>query len=332
MTAPDLSVTIVNHSACDLLHSCLWSLYSHPYTLGSMEIVVLDNASDDGSIEMVRTGFADVVLVTETERRGFGANQNRAIARATGELIFILNPDALVHEGTLDRLVLALAGDPRIAAAGGCILNDDGSMRQESLHRFETPLSPFASAVGVDRLRNRHPVGDTVTADGWPSGGACLVRRTVFDALEGFDEDFFMYAEDADLFVRIVRAGHLVAWVTEAVVTHPFPDESGVASSRREAESVRSAIRYMRKHFGDSGAFIYRIGLAFDAAVRLLVLSVPGLSRVVKHHGRASASLRRRYLARLRHVIRPGRHDGLAESAAEWNARKRATQPPAADF
>jgi N-acetylglucosaminyl-diphospho-decaprenol L-rhamnosyltransferase len=322
-TAPSMSVTIVNHSSRVLLRSCLNSLVGCPYTLGEMQIVVIDNASQDGSVEMLSEEFPSVVVIAADQRRGFGENQNKAIAASTGAAIFLLNPDATVHAGTLDRLVTATFSDSRIAAAGGSVLNGDGSVRQDALHRFEAPLTPFGSAIGLDRLRPRHTLRGTITGSGWPSGGACLVRRDVFDALGGFDESFFMYSEDTDLFARIVESGHKIAWVADATVTHPFPDESTTASSRREVEKIRSSTRYMRKHYGYAGAVIHRIAIATDAASRIMLLSMPGLSGVLKTHGRTSASLRRRYGSRLRYIVWPVGGQGLAESAAAWNAAHR---------
>ena len=160
---------------------------------------------------------------------------------------------------------------------------------------------------------------ERITDSGWPSGGACLVRRETFDAVGGFDESFFMYAEDTDLFARIVGSGHSIAWVPAAMVTHPFPEESATASSRREVEKIRSSTRYMRKHYGFVGAAVHRIAMAMDAASRVTLLSLPGFSRLIKTHGRTTASVRRRYISRLRYVVWPVGGQGLAESARAWN-------------
>ena len=146
-----------------------------------------------------------------------------------------------------------------------------------------------------------------------------MVRRDAFEAVGGFDEDFFMYAEDTDLFARIIDAGYKIAWVSRAHVTHPFPDESRAASSRREIEKVRSSTRYMRKHYGNVAAAIHRIAMATDALSRLVILTLPGLSGVLRNHGRSNASLRRRYTSRLRYVVFPVAGVGLFESAEEWN-------------
>ena len=309
----------MNHRARDLLRECLLSLRRHPYNGGPMEVVVLDNASGDGSLDMLSADFPEVAVLAESQRRGFGANQNRAIAASHGDLVFILNPDSVVHEGTIDRLVASLDWDPRIAAAGGPTINADGSFRQNRLHDFHTPFSPYAKAMGLSRIRSSRPMERGATADGWPSGGACLVRRDVFDELGGFDERYFMYAEDADLAASLVRRHYLVAWVDDAVVTHPFPTESATASARREAEKVRSELRYIRKHYGQLGEQLYRAGMVVDAASRVALLSIPGLTRLVRRHGKSTGEARRRHQARLENALSPYKNPGLAELAVGWN-------------
>lgn len=319
--APTVSVTIVNHSARDLLRQCLASLEAHPYTAGRMEIVVVDNASEDGSVEMLRTEHPSVVVLAETIRRGYGANQNLAISASHGDLVLMLNPDAVVHAATIDRLVAALDWGPRVAAAGGPMVNDDGTIRQDRPHRFHTPWGPLARAFGLSRFRASPPSGSAVTSVGWPSGAACLVRRGVVDELGGFDESFFMYSEDADLFARMVQRGYAVAWVEDAPVTHPLPVEAAERSSRREAEKVTSELRYIRKHFGRWGSAVYRLGIAADASARFALLSVPGLDRLVQRHGREAATIRRTQLQRLRHALSGAGEPGLADLAADWNRR-----------
>ena len=326
-----VSVTIVNHTARDLLRECLASLDAHPYTGGGMEIIVVDNASEDGSAEMLRTEYPSVVLLAETRRRGYGANQNLAIAASHGDLVLMLNPDAVVHAGTIDRLVASMAWAPRVAAAGGPMANDDSTIRQDRPHRFPTPWSPLARAFGLHRLRSSPPEGSAVTADGWPSGAACLVRRNVLEELGGFDESFFMYSEDTDLFARMVQRGYMVAWVDDALVSHPLPVEAAESSSRREAEKVTSELRYIRKHFGRWGAAVYRLGIAADASARVVLLSVPGLGRLVQRHGRATATIRRTHLHRLRHALSGAGDPGLAELAEDWNRRHGPISPAPGD-
>jgi GT2 family glycosyltransferase/methionyl-tRNA formyltransferase len=324
--APSVSVTIVNHSARGLLRECLGSLEKHPYTKGRMEVVVVDNASDDGSVEMLHTDFPSVVVVAESKRRGYGANQNLAVAASRGDFIFMLNPDAVVHEGTIDRLAAAMEWAPGVGAAGGPIANADGTIRQDAPHRFATPWQPLARALGLSRLGSSQLRGSVVTADGWPSGAACLVRRDVLDELGGFDESFFMYSEDADLFARMAQHRYLVSWVGDAVVSHPVPVEPALMSTRREAEKVTSELRYMRKHFGRKGATVHRLGIAVDALTHIVLLSIPGLNRVVRRHGRSPSNIRHSHVDRLRHALSGGAGRGLGELANDWNIRHH--QPP----
>jgi hypothetical protein len=140
-----------------------------------------------------------------------------------------------------------------------------------------------------------------------------------------------MYSEDADLFARMVRHGYLVAWVADAIVSHPFPIESATISTRREAEKVTSELRYMGKHFGRSGAALYRFGIAVDALARIALLSTPGLNRVVQRHGKSLSDLRRSHLDRFRHARSGGGAPGLAAMAADWNERHRPVPPATAD-
>ncbi len=324
-TSPVVSVTIVNHESRDLLRRCLDSLREFPYTLGPMEIVVLDNASDDGSVEMLRADFPDVVVVAENVRRGYGANQNRAINASQGDVIFMLNPDAIVHDHTIDRLAASLRRDERVTIAGGPIANEDGSLRQDRLHRFPTPMSPYMSALGFERLHSRGPMRSAVTSHGWPSGAACLVERSAFDEVGGFDERFFMYSEDTDLFARLVAKDHLVAWVPDAIVTHPLPDESVDLAARREAEIVNAELQYMSEHF--RGALVFRIGVAIESSVKLSVALLPGLSGLIRQHGKSLAHTQRVQRARLAAVVLRNRKPRLGDLADEWN-RKNA-QPSA---
>ncbi len=322
LLAPMVSVTIVNHRSRDLLRACLISLRRFPYTLATTEIVVLDNASGDGSVEMLRNEFPEVAVLAENIRRGYGTNQNRAVAASHGEVIFMLNPDATVHEHTIDHLVEALQWRDRVAIAGGPIGNADGSLRQDRPHAFPTPRSPYERALGVQRLRSQRPMPAGVIRDGWPSGGAYLIERKSFDAVGGFDEDFFMYSEDADLFLRLRAQGNLVAWVPNAIVTHPFRDESAAMSSRRETEIVTAELQYMRKHFG--GTLVYRTGVVMDSGIRLAALSIPGISRFVKQHGKTPAYNRRVQRARFLAAIGGSRRPRLGDLARDWNRQNAA--------
>lgn len=311
----------MNHEGRELLRPCLQSLHDHPYTLGAMEIVLLDNGSDDGSVDMVRSEFPDVIVLAERTRRGFGANQNRAIAASHGDVLFMLNPDTVVQEGTIDRLAAALDWENGVVAAGGPFFNSDGTPRQDRPFPTPTPSRIYAKAVGWERFGSGPAPGTGLFRDGWLSGGACAIDRRAFERIGGFDDGFFMYAEDADLFARLRAEGFTFAWVADARVTHPLPDEPRAVSRYRATEIVRADSRYIRKHFGRTGELLYRTGIVLDAGARIVALSLPGGSRVVLLHGKSAEYHRFVHRSRIRAATRPERGTGFAELAADWNRR-----------
>ncbi len=324
---PKVSVTIVNHRVRDQLRVCLQSLRDHPYTRGPMEVIVVDNASGDGSVEMIRSEFPEVVLLAHDRRRGFGANQNLAAAVATGDVLFILNPDAVVHRHTIDRLVAALSPAEGVVASGGPTVNPDGGHRQRRPHPFPTPWSPWRKAFGLQRLAQRHT--DQPTGSGWPSGGATMIDRRTFEAIGGFDEGFFMYSEDTDLFARLVERGLSTAWVDDAHVTHPHPTEPSSMTRRRETEKVHAELRYMRKRFGRSRTLIYQGGVIVDAVLRVALRSVPVLHRAVGGDAADPAVDRTRQAARLGAALRGGSGPRLSDLADEFNTGRDGADAPA---
>jgi teichuronic acid biosynthesis glycosyltransferase TuaH len=316
---PYVSVTIVNHRSRELLRACLLSIRRNPYTLADMEIVVLDNASDDGSVEMLRDEFPEVTVLAERKRRGYGANQNLAVAASHGDVVFMLNPDAVIHKSTIDKLVASLSWEEDVAIAGGPITNDDGSLRQDRPHPFPTPWSPYAKAFGLLRLRGTTESRERIVMNGWPSGAAYLIERNAFDEVGGFDEGFFMYSEDTDLFARLLARGHLLAWVNDAIVTHPYRDESAELRARRQVEILNAEFQYMRKHY--RSATVFRTGVVIDAAVRVTALSLPGASRLVRQHGKSRAYNLEVQKGRLSAALFVGTKPRLADLAEDWNRR-----------
>ena len=320
-TGRSLSVTIVNAASRDLLRECLRVLEENPYTLGPMEIVVLDNASGDGSIAMLREEFPGVEVLEEDHRRGFGANQNRAVAQSTGELIFLLNPDATILPETIDALARSLDWAPDVVAAGGPVLTEAGTAIHTRPFPPRSLSGAFAGALGMSRGANRRPAADGVFRDGWLSGGAFLITRRAFELLGGFDEAYFMYAEDTDLFTRLVDRGFAFSWVVEAGTVHPKPTESRAMSRRRAVEMVRGDSRYMQKHSGPAAAAAYRLATALDSTVRLAALRTPWAARFVSLHDAGIDYNRFVYRSRIRAALLPQSGAGIAELAQEWNDR-----------
>jgi len=246
MTAP--TAVVVNHDAGDVLRTCVASLRAE----GVAHVVVVDNASTDGSLEALVAEDPTVVLVRTGANLGYGSGVNRGLAATEGEYVLVTNPDVAMHGGALVRLRLVLDADPTIAIAGPGVREPDGS-RYPSARRFPSLTDAAGHALlgqlwPENRFSRRYRMAEIQTAVttpvDWVSGACFLARRDALEELGGFDEGYFMYAEDVDLCWRAHRAGWGVAFVPEAEVTHL----QGVSTARRPYRMLlahhRSAFRF----------------------------------------------------------------------------------------
>jgi len=257
MLFPDLSVCIVNWNTRRYLEQALASVLDSGSAIG-LQVVVVDNGSEDGSAEMVRERFPGVTLLESGENLGFARGYNRAAREAAGRHLMMLNPDTVVRPGALERLVAFLDSHPRTGAAGPRLLNPDGSL-QLSCRRFPRPLA----AVFRNTVLGRLVPGNRFTRDylmtdwdhemvrevDWVSGAAVCIRREAWREVGGFDEGYYMYAEDMDWCLRAGEAGWDIHYVPEAVIVHRI----GASSDQRPAAMVRefhrSMARFYRKHY-----------------------------------------------------------------------------------
>lgn len=233
---------------------------------------MVDNGSADGSPEMVRAQFPTVRLIANCENLGFGRASNQGVAAATGRYVLLLNSDAVLCPGAIDRLLAALRANPGVGLVGPRLLNADGSV-QRSARRFPTPAVLLLEQLSLARLLPvarsdgpRRP--DSLPVD-WLLGACMLGRRDLLRALGPFDPSFFMYGEDIDLCFRLRATGRGVRLVPRAVVTHL----GGGSTQRRRAqlalESTTSMYRFYRKHYG---AGCLRIAVVIFRAVALVKL------------------------------------------------------------
>jgi N-acetylglucosaminyl-diphospho-decaprenol L-rhamnosyltransferase len=229
----EVSAVVVNHEAGEALLACVASLRAE----GVAEVTVVDNASTDGSPDALVARDGAVRLVQTGANLGYGAAANRGLATIATELVVVSNPDVAVHTGALAALVDALGTDPTLAIVGPLILEPDGT-RYPSARRFPSLLDAAGHAllgdlVPANRFTGRYRMGDLdpdkATQVDWVSGAFFVARRRALDELGGFDESYFMYAEDADLCWRARRAGWGVQYEPGAVVTHL----RGVSTARR---------------------------------------------------------------------------------------------------
>ena len=263
----DLSIVVLNWNVRDLLDRCLASLRSGRYTL---EIIVVDNASQDDSVAMVRAKYPHAVVLANTENRGFTGGNNQGIAASCGRYVMVLNPDTEVLGDTLDRLVIYLDEHPSVGAIGPQLLNPDQSV-QSSRRRFPTLTTAFFESTWLQGLAPRgilaHYYMDDVTPDhthevDWLNGACTVFRREVIDRVGMYDaQNFFMYSEELDLCRRVKEAGWLVVYLPEAQVVHHVGQSSDQAVAARHIYFQTSKVHYFRKWHGAFPASVLRVFL-----------------------------------------------------------------------
>jgi N-acetylglucosaminyl-diphospho-decaprenol L-rhamnosyltransferase len=250
-----ISVIVVSYNTCDLLRRCLASLTE------ADEVIVVDNASRDGSAEMVAAEFPSVILIRNERNRGFGAACNQGLDLATGDFWLLLNSDAAAEPGALRRLASALWADDGLVAVGGRLLYPDGAVQNSCANRL-TLCAVFCEQYWLEKAFPRSPwlspywttarLPDTGVHRVGQVMGACLGMRP---GPERFDERFFLYCEDTELCHRLSLRG-AIAYVPEARFVH----ELGASSAGTRWEAVarynRGKELYFRLHRGPLAAFV----------------------------------------------------------------------------
>lgn len=255
---PDVSVIVVNWNTRDDLRECLTSLQPSLHPGVQTEVIVVDNASWDDSVAMVKREFPEVKIIENRLNEGFGKAHNRGAGIAQGRYLMLLNPDAKAHPSALKELVAYADAHPDIGILGPKVLNPDGSL-QYSCRRFPVYEAGLFRNTFLGRLfpQNRF-VRDYMMTDfdhastievDWLSGCAMLIRREAWQQLGGFDEQFFMYCEDVDLCWRAHEAGWKVTYHPEAVVTHAIGRSTDRAVNAMIRQFHRSHLLFFRKHY-----------------------------------------------------------------------------------
>jgi N-acetylglucosaminyl-diphospho-decaprenol L-rhamnosyltransferase len=246
----DVSAVVVTYNAAPWIERSLESLRGT-----DAEVIVVDNGSTDGTVELVRDRFPEARLV-EHENRGFGAGTNAGMRLASGRYFLLLNPDAWLVGDAVERLVAFADEHPEAAVVGPRLLNPDGSL-QPSVRGYPTPWRIATEYFFLRKLAPRSRLLNAFFGAGFDHesvrnaeflGGACLlVRREAVDSIGGFDEDFFLMSEEVDWCYRFRQAGWDVLFYPGAEVVHVVGASLNPALFR---ELVRGHLRFLRKHRG----------------------------------------------------------------------------------
>ena len=206
----ELSIVIVNWNTRELLRECLDSIYS-TIAETSFDVWVVDNASTDGSIDMIKADYPKINLIENTKNEGFGRANNRGISASEGDFVLLLNSDIVLTENAVDTIRSRLSENPKVGALGCRLTGPDGSV-QENLH-FKFPHGPSLK-TGQTHLK------EGVEEAAWLWAALIMVKREVFDEIGVFDEDFFIFYEDTDWCRRARQAGWIVAYCPDISVIH----------------------------------------------------------------------------------------------------------------
>jgi len=309
--AVELSYCVVNTEQRELLLRCLDAIAAERAHLElESEVLVLDNASGDGSAAAARQHPATTELIGLERRRGKGENDSALLQRARGRYCLLLNEDSELRPGATGALHAALLADPSAAAAGARLLRPDGTA-QPSAWRFPTPLTAIVGALFMHRRYTVQSRGEETRAVDWAQSAALLVRREAAEQIGWFDPAFFVYSDEVDFCKRLRDGGWRTLFVPGAVAVHHEQLSTGRVPERRIVELSRNRDRYMRKHHTASAAWAVRLLTAWTYAARATAaIALPGHDP-------------RRYWRHVTATLRPDRGEGLREAASEHNRGSR---------
>lgn len=256
----DLSIVIVNWNTREMLRDCLQSVFD---TLSNLkaEVFVVDNASEDGSQDMVRESFPQVNLICNTDNRGFAAANNQALALASGRYVLLLNSDTLVHGDVLSGSCSFMDGRPEVGVMGCRVLNRDGTL-QITGSGYPSLLNLSLMTTGLWKLKNV-PFFDRYQMQTWDrrtereidvvSGCYMVVRKTAMDEVGLLDEDFFFYGEETDWCRRFADAGWKLVLSPVGEITHFGGGSVKKLNHKRDVMLTEGTVRLHRKHGGVLG-------------------------------------------------------------------------------
>lgn len=287
----DLSIIIVNYNVKEFLQNLLHSIKKATQSLQT-EIIIIDNASDDGSVEFLREKFPEVKVIANNKNLGFGKANNLGLKIASGKYLLMLNPDTIVAEDTFTKMISFFENNPSVGLAGCKILNPDGTLQLACRRSFPGPWTSFCKVTGLSNLFPNSRLfakynltyldeNQTYEVDAI-SGSFMMMRKEVYEKIGGFDEQFFMYGEDLDLAYRVQKEGYKVYYFHETQIIH-YKGESTKRSSLDETKVFHNAMHlFVKKHLSSSLVveFILRsaIGIrtlfSYLNKIKLIILAI----------------------------------------------------------
>jgi N-acetylglucosaminyl-diphospho-decaprenol L-rhamnosyltransferase len=252
-----LSILIVSHNTCELTLACLRSVFEQTHGI-EFEVIVVDNASGDGSAAAIAAAFPPVRLIEPGTNLGFAAGNNLAARHARGDFLLLLNPDTVIQGGAIQNAVAFARANPDAGIVGGRTLFADGTLNPSSCHGRPTPWSLFCAGVGLSSVFRGSRWFDPESLGPWqrdsvrevPAITGCflLIRRALWERLSGFDESFFMYGEETDLCLRAAKLGYRCVICPEAQLIH-YGGRSERARADKVVKLFRAKVQLFERHW-----------------------------------------------------------------------------------
>ncbi|OGW29175.1 MAG: hypothetical protein A2X59_08160 [Nitrospirae bacterium GWC2_42_7] len=275
----DISIIIVSYNTRDLLDACIESIRRTTQSI-SYELIVADNASHDGTQEMLLRKYPDVKVILNKENHGFAAATNQGVRAARGEYVLLLNPDTVILKGAIERCVSFLAEQGENDLVACRVLNTDGSVQRtwkgaefyslRAQFLMLTGMERFCSnALIMEKAKLKHFDPNKTQTVAYVAGCFMLMRKNALVKLGLMDENFFLYSEDGDLCFRIRRSGGAVHYYSGAEIIHYGGQSTKAKALKSHHLFLVNRFKFYKKNFGFARAVIYRIIMALGAFIKI---------------------------------------------------------------
>jgi len=286
---PLVSIIIINYKTPQLVIDCIKSIYEHENKI-SYEIIVFDNNSQDQSVRLVKEAYPQIAVIESAKNLGFAGGNNRAVQSAAGQYLLFLNSDTLVTKPFLKSLIVVMESNKKIGIMGPRLRNTDHSL-QESVFRFPTLWRAFYESFFLCNLFPRSKIfGDyrkfnynELRQVDYVSGACFLIDKLLFNTMQGFDEKFFMYAEEADLAFRLYKKGFCTYFLPAGDIIH-LGKGSWTDQTDFNPLFFLSQVVYHRKHYGNWGLRLFIVYKIIGYVLRNIVLFLKFNFKKIRFH------------------------------------------------
>jgi len=285
----DVSIIIISYNTKDILKQCVDSVVKQTKAI-QYEIIIVDNASKDGSAEMIKTDFPDIVLIENQENKGFAAANNQGIIKAKGQYILFLNSDTIILGSAIDKMIRFCNENSDVHALGCKLLNQDRTL-QPSCYRFPSLIPiignilhlwiipAFRKTILLQTLVLSHY--DKIHKADYVRGACLLIKRKVIECIGMFDERFFIYTEEADFCYRLKKAGFQLKYFPFAEVVHLGGGSSEPYVEALLFEKHKNPMQYYEKHHGRVAVILYRILMMVRLIIQIIERSIFNIFRLM---------------------------------------------------